>query len=312
MPAALIALLTAFALDVVCGDPPNRYHPVVAMGSLIRWITQKFNHGNSHRRFWLGMLGVTIGAGLFSLPWIALEHFLQAVPVWITGILTGICLKPVFSFRSLLKASHEVRQALTDDDLPEARRLVSWHLVSRDTASLSSQQVASAVIESLAENLTDSFLAPLLCFCVGGLPLAWAYRYINTADAIIGYRTEELEHFGKFAARLDDVLNWLPARLAGLILTTAAGVTGLDGRNAWRTMRTQHARTSSPNAGWTMAAAAGALGVTLEKPGCYCLQGGDSLPHTKDIQHTERLIRAGLLLSLLFCGGVILVFAYPF
>jgi adenosylcobinamide-phosphate synthase len=129
---------------------------------------------------------------------------------------------------------------------------------------------------------------------------------------MIGYRTPDLEYFGKFAARLDDALNWIPARLAGLLLTVAASLTRLNGKNAWRTMLSQHARTSSPNAGWTMAAAAGALGVTLEKPGCYCLQGGDSLPQAPDIQHAERLIRAGLLLSLLFCGGVTLVFAYPF
>lgn len=312
MPAALIALLIAFALDVLWGDPPNRYHPVVAMGSLIRWAAQNFNAGSASRRFLLGALSIAIGAGLFSLPWIALEHCLQTTPVWINGILTGICLKPVFAFRSLLKASHEVQQALNNDNLPEARRLLAWHLVSRDTEVLSPQQVASAVIESLAENLTDSFLAPLLCFYVGGLPLAWAYRYVNTADAMIGYRTLDLEYFGKFAARLDDVVNALPARLAGLLLTSAAGLTGLDGKNAWLTMWKQHTRTSSPNAGWTMAAAAGALGVTLEKPGCYCLQGGDNLPQAKDIQHAERLIRAGLLLSLLFCGGVTLVFAYPF
>ena len=307
MPAKLITLLTAFALDMLWGDPPNRFHPVVGMGSLIQWTAQKFNTGGACRRFWLGMLVILIGAALFSLPWLLVEYLLQDVPVWISGILTGILLKPTFAFRDLLKASREVRQALAQDDLPEARRLVAWHLVSRDSAALSPQQVASAVIESLAENLTDSFLAPLLCFCVGGLPLAWAYRYINTADTMIGYRTPELEYFGKFTARLDDVLNWLPARLAGLLLTAAARLTGLDRKNAWLTMLAQHNRTSSPNAGWTMAAAAGALGVILEKAGCYALLGGDSLPRASDIQHAERLIRVGLLLSFVFCGGLLIV-----
>ncbi len=309
MPAALMALLTAFALDVLWGDPPNRFHPVVGMGSFIHWTKQKFNIGGAHRRFWLGAVSLCLGAGLFSLPWLVVQGWLADSPAWLNGLLTGFLLKPVFAFKSLLKASRKVRQVLTDDDLPEARRLLAWHLVSRDTTALSPQQVSSAVIESLAENLTDSFLAPLLCFCVGGLPLAWAYRYVNTADAMIGYRTPELEYFGKFAARLDDVLNALPARLAGLLLTAAAGLTGLDGKNAWQTMWKQHARTSSPNAGWTMAAAAGALGVTLEKAGCYALQGGGGLPQDIDIQRAERLTRAGLLLSLLLCGGVILVLA---
>lgn len=161
------------------------------------------------------------------------------------------------------------------------------------------------MIESLSENLTDSFLAPLLCFALGGLPLAWAYRFVNTADAMIGYRNEAYEFFGKTAARLDDVVNWIPARIAGLLLVISARMTGLNAGHAYNTMKDQHTQTASPNAGWTMSAAAGALEVILEKQGNYRLSGGSSLPVEEDIFHSIRLVSTAMLLSLLLCGGII-------
>jgi adenosylcobinamide-phosphate synthase len=305
MPAALIALATAVAIDLLLGDPPNQLHPVVAMGSLIRWIAQKWNHGNRVQRISAGLAGILIGGALFSLPWLAVGAAMRGLPAWAQGIVTGFLLKPVFSCRRLLEAGREVQQALIGGDLIEARRLVAWHLVSRDTSQLSSPQAASATIESLAENLTDSFFAPLLCFSVGGLPLAWFYRFANTADAMIGYRTPDYEFFGKFAARLDDALNWAPARLAGLVLVASAGLRHLNAKAAWNTMLEQHGQTNSPNAGWTMAAAAGALGVTLEKNGHYRLEGGDELPEAQDIGRALKLVGVGVSLSLLVCGGII-------
>lgn len=290
MQSALIALITAFAMDVLVGDLPNHVHPVVAMGSFIRWGTRKGNKGNSANRFWTGTLLILCGGMLFSFPWLAAGMAWQGLPFWAQGIITGILLKPIFAFNGLLKAGKEVQQVLMAGDLSIGRRLVAWHLVSRDTSLLSSQQVASATIESLAENLTDSFLAPLMCFVVGGLPLAWFYRFANTADAMIGYRTSEFEYFGKFAARLDDVLNWLPARLAGILVVFSAGLCRLDVKASWRTMINQHGRTSSPNAGWTMSAAAGALRTRLEKVDTYQLDGGEALPEVEDIQRSIRLV----------------------
>lgn len=306
MHPALIALITAFTIDLLLGDPPNHLHPVVLMGGFIRRLTARWNNGSPARRFWAGAALLIIGGALFSLPWLAVTTVSQGLPVWAQGILAGILLKPVFALRALLRAGREVQNSLLADDLPAARRLVAWHLVSRDTGKLSGCQAASAAIESLAENLTDSFLAPLFFFSLGGLPLAWFYRFVNTADAMIGYYTPQYEYFGKFAARLDDVLNWLPARLAGLLLVAAAGLCRMDAKAAWKTMLSQHGRTASPNAGWTMAAAAGALGVTLEKDGHYRLEGGPELPQAGDIGRAIRLVSVSLVLSLLFCGGMIL------
>lgn len=312
MYVALLALITAIVLDMLWGDPPNRFHPVVAMGSSIRWMTAKFNHGTPAQQFRAGMAAIIIGSLLFSTPWLLVIFFMQPLPFWLSGILVGVCLKPVFAFRRLLEAGREVHDALERDNLNEARRLVGWHLVSRDISQLNAHQVASATIESLSENLTDSFFAPLLYFAIGGLPLAWLYRYVNTADAMIGYHTPEYEYFGKFTARLDDLLNWLPARLASLFLVLAADLCHLDMPGAWKTMLSQHNRTSSPNAGWTMAAAAGALGVVLEKKDYYRLGSGDAMPDSVDISRALQQVTISVIISLLFCGGIILGSAYLF
>ena len=306
MPAGLIALLVAFALDLALGDPPNALHPVVAMGSFIRRLTRAWNYGSPMERFSAGLSLVVAGGLLFSLPWLALGRLWQGLPAWALGLLEGILLKPMFAFRGLLRAGREVHQALAAGDLAEARRLVAWHLVSRDTRDLSAGQVASATIESLAENLTDSFLAPLLAFALGGLPLAWLYRFVNTADAMIGYHSSEYEYFGKVAARLDDLLNWLPARIAGGLLVLSTGLCRLAMGGAWRTMLAQHDRTGSPNAGWTMAAAAGGLGIVLEKTGHYRLEGGRELPAVEDIRRSGQLLTVALLASVIFCGGLVL------
>jgi adenosylcobinamide-phosphate synthase len=274
------------------------------MGSVIRLGDRLAGEGPPAGRFLCGLGILVLGAGLFALPWLALPALIQSLPFWLQGIILGLLLKPMFSLRRLLEAGRAVQRALEQGALGEARRLLAWHLVSRDASQLSAGQVSSAAIESLAENLTDSFFAPLLAFALGGLPLAWFYRFCNTADAMIGYHTPRYEYLGKPAARLDDALNWLPARLAGLFLVAAAWVRQENVSGAWRGLRSDHGRTSSPNAGWTMAAAAGALGVRLEKVGHYCLAGGAHLPTAGDISRASWVVLTAAGLAALFCGGV--------
>lgn len=299
-----MVILIAIGFDLWLGEIPNRFHPVVAMGMVIDRLTKLLNKGHSTARLLKGFAGMVAGSLLFAVPLYLITLLLNPLPFFLHAALTALLLKPVFAFNSLVQAVREVCEALSEHQIEKARQLVGWHLVSRETSNLSERQVASAAIESLSENLTDSVLAPLFYFVIGGLPLAWLYRFVNTADAMIGYRTEELEYFGKFAARLDDVLNWLPARIAGFMLVLSAALTGLHAKNALRTMLQQHRRTSSPNAGWTMAAAAGALRVNLEKVNTYLLQGGDDLPTPNDIPAALRLVRVALIPSLLFLGGL--------
>jgi len=207
-------------------------------------------------------------------------------------------LKLAISSRGLDRAAGEVEAALRRADLPEARRLLSWHLVSRDTRDLSAEEVAGAAVESVAENLTDALVAPLCAYMAGGLPGVWAYRFAQTADSMWGYHDEQHEWLGKPAARLDDALNWLPARLAAGLLTAAAAL--LEGRaaaaRAWQGRRREARNTASPNAGQTMATMAGALGVTLTKRGHYVLRGGDAAITPDVLARGRRIVRlaAGL------------------
>ena len=204
-------------------------------------------------------------------------------------VIEALALTTMLSLRDLVRAARRVQAALRRGDLDAARSAVGRDLVSRPTARLGAGQVAAATIESVAENLTDSVLAPVAFYLAFGLPGAFAYRAVNTADSMIGYRRGTLEHFGKVAARLDDVLNFLPARLAALAIVGATALAGADVGRAWRTMLGHHARTASPNAGWTMAAMAGALRVRLEKPEHYVLGDGPE-PAADDISIAVRIV----------------------
>ena len=197
-------------------------------------------------------------------------------------------LKNTFSLRGLWQAVQKVKTSLAGGDLVKAR----WHanaLVSRKTENLSREQVISAAIESCSENLCDSFIAPLFYFALFGLPGAVAYRIVNTFDAMIGFHGK-WEYTGKFAARFDDILNFIPARLSGLFIVLASAICRAGVAGSWRTMLSQHGRTESPNAGWTMSAMAGSLGITLEKPGAYSLHGGGRELTLSAITHSQQIV----------------------
>ncbi|MBN1219363.1 MAG: cobalamin biosynthesis protein CobD [Anaerolineae bacterium] len=306
----LIVILLAVSLDLAFGDPPNRFHPLMLMG---RWLSlgRRVAGGNFQPKrmsFWFGAFWTLTGVGLFAFPFQFLKNKsnqrLSSFPLFHPSTLTlqPLLLKPVFAYRGLRRAVQAVAEALAHHNLAESRRLLSWHLVSRDTDQLDETEVAGAAIESLAENLTDSVTAPLLAYAAGGLSLAWAYRFVNTADAMWGYRTPEFEYLGKFPARLDDVFNWLPARLTGWLLVIAAWLGGGDGCRAARTMLDQHHRTASLNAGWTMSAMAGALHVTLSKQGVYELDGGQEKLNANAIRRALRLADICVILFLSVIG----------
>jgi adenosylcobinamide-phosphate synthase len=203
-----------------------------------------------------------------------------------------VLFKTMFSWRTLHQAGERVRQPLAAGDLDGAREGLRW-LVSRDTAGLDAPLLAAAAIESLAENASDSVTAPLLAYALLGLPGACAYRAVNTLDAMVGYRGR-YEYLGKVPARLDDLLNLVPARLTGLLIVAAAALCSADARQAWQTLQRDHAATDSPNAGYPMAAIAGALGVRLEKAGHYCLNASGRKPTAEDLRRASRVVGVGL------------------
>jgi adenosylcobinamide-phosphate synthase len=292
-------ILLAVAIDLAAGEPSTRWHPVAWLGRAFHW-TERRAPGRS----------VADGAAALTLvtasAWIV-ARWLGAVTRrlgWTGVVLEALALKPAFAVRGLVEATDRVEAALRAGDLAIARLRVGRDLVSRPTGDLDADEVASAAIESAAENLVDSVAAPVLAYAAAGLPAAWTYRAVNTADAMWGYRDARYERFGKAAARLDDLVNLVPARLGAAALAAGAALAGEDGAGAARVARAQHRRTASPNAGWPMAAMAGALGVGLAKRGAYRL-GESALPSSPDaIRRASRVLGVAATITVVLVAGI--------
>jgi adenosylcobinamide-phosphate synthase len=270
----LLILLLALALDLLLGEPPRPIHPVVWMGKIISFWERRAPAEHSEESSKWSQLIYGAGVALLTIAIFAsAAYFLlfyanELSPIAYI-IIGALLLKPTFSFRELRRTALDVRKLLVDDNLKGTQDKMSA-LVSRETRTLERPALVSATIESVAENLTDSFVAPIFYFLIFGVPGAIAYRVVNTLDAMIGYHGK-YEYLGKVAARLDDILNFIPARISGILLVIAARLCQKDSRNAWQIMLRDHGKTESPNAGWPMGAMAGALRTRLEKEGCYSL-----------------------------------------
>ena len=294
-----LVMLVAVALDLAAGDPPNRWHPVAWMGTAIAAASRRLAHRTPARALLSGAALMAAGeAGVLATA-SACERLLHSLPEPLALLLEALMLKMTIAPRGLALAALSIERALLSGDLAAARRLLAWHLVSRDTSDLSPSQVAAATIESVAENTSDGIVAPLLYYAAAGLRGALAYRFANTADAMLGYHDREREWLGKVPARLDDLLNLLPSRLTAALLLGAAAFRREGARQAWRILRRDHARTASPNAGYPMSAMAGALGLELEKLGHYRLGAGQAQAQPEDISRAVRLSATALGIGLL-------------
>lgn len=283
-------LLTAYVIDIVGGDPPNRLHPVAWMGNWISLGRSLAPKNGNCKRFLFGCSWIALsifGVGGLALAIQTASTFLP----WIVMVgLQAFLLNCLFSARSLSQAAFFVSDALRANDLPEARRQLSYHLVSRNTETLNEAQVAAATIESIAENTSDSIVAPLFYFAIGGLPAVAIYRFANTSDAMWGYRNVEFEWLGKAAARLDDLLNLAPSRITAMLILLSGAITGRPWLQGFRVWWRDRYRTSSPNAGHPMSAAAGVLGVQLEKLDCYTLGKELPLPTMESIRGSVEIM----------------------
>ena len=301
------AMLVALALDCV-GELPARWHPVVWYGRAIGQLERHAPQGERARLIY-GSGAILIAAPLAILPAMAVQRLARWAETTLAergharqGIIAatlieGAALTPFFALKMLVASGRTVRVALERGDLPAAREALG-SLVSRERSDLDAPLVAAAVVESLAENLSDSVVAPLLCYALSGLPGAAFYRLVNTFDSMIGYHGR-YEHLGKAAARLDDALNFLPARLTAGLIVALAPLFGGDARAAWRIWRRDARRTASPNAGHPMAAAAGALGGQLEKVGHYTLGDARQPVTPATIRQAETMVR--------WVGGVAII-----
>lgn len=293
----------AFAIDLLLGDPPNRFHPVAWMGNVIAQARRFSPQRGNIKRFIYGGLFLAIGVTTVGLIGWAIDRGGAKMPVAVAVVVQALVLKSTFSVRSLSRAARAVAEPLHRDDLAAARYQVSYHLVSRDVSQLDAAELSAATIESIAENTSDSVVAPLFFFAVAGLPGALVYRFVNTCDAMWGYRTPELEWLGKTSARLDDLLNLVPARLTAMVMVVFGGFYHRRLAAAFRIWFRDRALTASPNAGHPMSAAAGVLGVALEKKGHYLLGSGLRLPDVNDIDRAVHLLWVTAVVSVAMVIG---------
>ncbi|MDB5339723.1 MAG: cobD [Planctomycetaceae bacterium] len=307
MQCQILVLGIAVLLDLCLGEPPTVVHPVAWMGSAISFVRQRASKQGRLWPFLTGLLLMVVGIGGIVVGGILLLRVLGMLPQSVQILVSAMLLKTTFSIRGLLNAGREVQSVLAAGDLPEARKRLSWHLVSRDTSSLNESQVAAATIESLTENTSDSIVAPLLAFAIAGLPGALVYRYINTCDAMLGYRDPEREWLGKFPARLDDLVNLIPARITAILLIAAGSLMLHDPARAIYVWFRDRKLTASPNAGHPMSAAAGVLCVELEKVGHYRLGAGFRLPDSTDVSRVRRLLLLSTVLACVSLIGLIIV-----
>jgi adenosylcobinamide-phosphate synthase len=300
------AVLVAVLVDTVAGEPPAPLHPVVWMGKALTAAGAPWPHRPAAVQFRRGAAVWIFGAGVLwmaaSLLTAGLGRVFLALGSWAVlaeALVLGALLKPLLAWRMLYDEVAAVERALTQGT-DEGRRQLA-RLVSRDTRSLDETQIRESALESLAENLNDSLVAPLFWFSLGGLPAAVLYRFANTADAMWGYR-DRWEWAGKWAARADDVLSYVPARLTALLLAAA-------GRRSPRGLAAVARVTPSPNSGWPMGMLALALRVRLSKPGVYTLNPGGGPVLASHIVTGLRVSTGAAWLAVALSSGLLLCLA---
>ena len=257
----------AFLLDLLLGDPPYLPHPVRWMGQAISTLETPFRKISASLLTNGAVFSIILAILTFILTALILKAAQDVHPV-LESVVEILLIYYAISIRSLESSAMAVSEALNREDLPNAREKVS-HIIGRDVQSLSAQGVAGGAVESVAENLVDGVISPLFYACIGGAPLAMAFKMVNTLDSMIGYKNEKYEKFGKVAARLDDLANYLPARLSVPVISIAAQLLSGKGMSAFKTAVFEGANHSSPNAGYSEAAFAGALEVKLNGPNTY-------------------------------------------
>ena len=303
-----LAVLGGFVLDAVFGDPAWLPHPVVLMGKCIskleKALRARFPKTQQGELLAGAVLAFCLPVGTFLVT-SAVCLLAAKISPWLGLAVQMFWCGQALAAKGLVQESRNVYGELVKPDLPAARKAVS-RIVGRDTENLTAEGVTKAAVETVAENASDGVIAPLLYMLLGGAPLALTYKAVNTMDSMVGYKNETYLYFGRVAAKLDDVANYIPSRLAALLWVAAAALTGNDAKGAWRIWRRDRRNHASPNSAQTESACAGALGVQLAGPAYYFGEYypkptiGDALRpiEPQDILRADRMMYAASVLAL--------------
>ena len=301
----IMALLFSLAIDVTLGELPTKIHPVVIIGSIISFFKKIFINIKNKLSGLLLVLATVLVVSIILYILFVVFSFNDVL----LFILFIILLSSTFSVNMLLKTAIDVKNDL-DESIDKARKSVSY-LVSRSTGELTESFIVSAVIESLTENITDSYVAPMFYYAVFGviillnplenqlyylLLIPMLYRIFNTLDAMVGYQTDELKDIGFFAAKIDDILNYIPSRIAGIYVVISAYLLKFDGKNSYEIMMRDARKCPSPNSGYTMASTAGALNIQLIKKDTYILGDATKEINKDDITKAVNLSKLTIIL----------------
>lgn len=308
MLTSLTACVAGFLLDCIFGDPVWLYHPIRVIGNVISLLEKAFRKETD------GEKQSIVKGGVLWLIVVSVSFLVPFLLFWVAGkihpavrwMLETFWCYQIFAARCLATESGKVYDKLVAQDLEGARKAVSM-IVGRDTESLSFEGVTKAAVETVAENTSDGVTAPLIYLLIGGAPLGFLYKAVNTMDSMLGYKNEKYLYFGRIPAKLDDVFNYIPARLTAWFMILAAFLCGLDGKNAWKIYRRDKRKHASPNSAQSEAVCAGALRVRLAGDAVYFGKLykkdyiGDALKEIEpeDIRRTWKLMYVTTVLMLL-------------
>ena len=303
---SITIIFFALAIDFTLGDPKNKFHPTAWIGSLIAKLTPSLKNSSDNLEKLGGIILIVISCTIVVSLIIFLDVGINLITidylsVIISVVVGGILLKTTIAIKGMEKHALAVVNSLENNDITSARDSLSM-IVKRNTKDLDKNHVYSGVVESISENTVDGITGPLFYFGLFGLPGAFAYRVINTADSMIGYKTNIFKNIGWFAANCDKILNYIPSRLTGLVMIFSAMILKNDWKRSYKIMIRDGRKTQSPNAGYPMAAIAGALGTKFEKIDHYSL-GDGKISFSKD--HVKSTISLMKVTSIIFCGIVV-------
>ena len=302
---SIVVIGFAILLDLLFGDPKNRFHPTAWIGNLIGNITTRMKNENYNLEKFGGIFIVLIPVCISIVVLLSLDFSIDLISVEslsiLISIISGVVLfKMTIAIKGMERHALAVLDSIQKNDLTQARTNLSM-IVKRNTKNLDKNHILSGTLESLSENIVDGITGPMFYFAIFGLPGAFVYRIVNTVDSMVGYKTQMFKNLGWFGANCDNVLNYIPSRLTGLTIVLGSMLLGHDWKNCYEIFKRDGKKTDSPNAGYPMAAFAGALGTKFEKLEHYSLGTGEYEITSKKVKDAISLMK---VTSLLFFGIV--------